>query len=223
MKPMARLCARCADPTEYREGHPADDAGRQTVLLKTLFRAGLWRLLGSDRLATPNCRAAAGCRQYGDACPLPRPALASRVVERAAKYAGQKIRQRASSPKLNAHNTALISALSGYTCADAGKDRSFWGGWWRARSALISSTRQPIFARSSTGVKARTKWISCSATAPACRNRSEGGTKYTTPKGLSVFAGKFKDVRPLIVGEGGVSLAEFRLPGGTLAGVGKCS
>ena len=43
------------------------------------------------------------------------------------KYAGQKHRQRASSPKLNAHNTALISALAGYSFADAGKDRSYWG------------------------------------------------------------------------------------------------
>lgn len=43
------------------------------------------------------------------------------------KYAGQKHRQRASSPKLNTLNTALISAQAGYTFADARNDRSYWG------------------------------------------------------------------------------------------------
>ncbi|MEW5960229.1 MAG: AAA family ATPase, partial [Chloroflexota bacterium] len=43
------------------------------------------------------------------------------------KFAMQPFRKRASSPKLNAHNTALISALAGYTFAEAMGDRSYWG------------------------------------------------------------------------------------------------
>ncbi|MGF1643471.1 MAG: ATP-binding protein, partial [Thiotrichales bacterium] len=43
------------------------------------------------------------------------------------KYAGQKVRQRASSPKLVALNTAFVSAVANYTFAQAHADRSYWG------------------------------------------------------------------------------------------------
>ncbi|MCY4358145.1 MAG: ATP-binding protein [Gammaproteobacteria bacterium] len=43
------------------------------------------------------------------------------------KYAGQLFRRRASSPKLNILNTALMSVNSGYNFEDAQVDRTFWG------------------------------------------------------------------------------------------------
>ena len=43
------------------------------------------------------------------------------------KYAGGAYRRRASSPKLNVLNTALMSAQSDYTFQEASADRSFWG------------------------------------------------------------------------------------------------
>ncbi len=43
------------------------------------------------------------------------------------KYANQPQRRRASSPKLNVLNTALMSAASGYSFAEAQQDRSYWG------------------------------------------------------------------------------------------------
>ncbi|MEQ9107579.1 MAG: ATP-binding protein [Limnobacter sp.] len=43
------------------------------------------------------------------------------------KYANKEHRKRASAPKFNAHNTALMSALAGYTFAEAKADRSHWG------------------------------------------------------------------------------------------------
>ena len=43
------------------------------------------------------------------------------------KFAMQAVRQRASPPKLNVLNTALMTAQSGYTLADAQADRAFWG------------------------------------------------------------------------------------------------
>lgn len=43
------------------------------------------------------------------------------------KYAGEQFRQRASSPKLCAHNTALISASANYSYTQAQQDRDFWG------------------------------------------------------------------------------------------------
>ena len=42
-------------------------------------------------------------------------------------YAGSAVRLRASSPKLNVLNTALMTADSGYSFAAAQADRTFWG------------------------------------------------------------------------------------------------
>ena len=44
-----------------------------------------------------------------------------------AKYAGRSHRRRGSSPKLNALNTALMTAGSGYTFDEAKADRTLWG------------------------------------------------------------------------------------------------
>ena len=43
------------------------------------------------------------------------------------KYASQQFRRRASSPKLNVLNTALMTAGSGYSFGEAQADRTFWG------------------------------------------------------------------------------------------------
>lgn len=45
------------------------------------------------------------------------------------KYAGETVRRRASSPKLQVMNTALMTALSGRTFEDARRDREHWGHW----------------------------------------------------------------------------------------------
>ena len=43
------------------------------------------------------------------------------------KYSGSNIRRRASSPKLNVLNSALMTAGSGYSFDEARNDRTFWG------------------------------------------------------------------------------------------------
>ena len=127
-----------------------------------------------------------------------------------AKYAGQKHRQRASSPKLNAHNTALISALAGYTFADARSDRTYWGRLVESAvgAHLINTAFDEIavqYWRESPDevdfvLTNRRKLVAIEV---------KSGTKFAAPKGLSVFTGKFREASQLIVGEGGVSLAEF--------------
>jgi hypothetical protein len=37
----------------------------------------------------------------------------------------------------------------------------------------------------------------------------KSGKSYATPKGLSIFVDKYQQARQLIVGEGGIPLAEF--------------
>lgn len=126
------------------------------------------------------------------------------------KFAVQAFRKRASSPKLNAHNTALISALAGYTFAEALGDRSYWGrlvesavgahlintasddcqvGYWR------ESPNEVDFVLTN-GRKILAIEV-------------KSGAKFAAPKGLEVFVGKFKEAQTLIVGEGGVALSEF--------------
>lgn len=126
------------------------------------------------------------------------------------KYAGQKHRQRASSPKLNAHNTALISALAGYTFAEARSDRSYWG-------RLVESTVGAHLINTASDDCEIQYWrespdevdfvLSNGRRLAAIEVKS--GTSYAHPKGLSVFTGKFKEAHALIVGEGGISLPEF--------------
>jgi uncharacterized protein len=43
------------------------------------------------------------------------------------KYAGQRVRQRASSPKLLVLNTALMTSLSQFDFEEAKQNREFWG------------------------------------------------------------------------------------------------
>ena len=58
------------------------------------------------------------------------------------KFAGREHRRRASIPKLVVLNTALMTTHAGYTFAQANADRTFWGGWWKARSAHICTTSE---------------------------------------------------------------------------------
>ncbi len=126
------------------------------------------------------------------------------------KHAGQKHRQRASSPKLNVLNTALMSALAGYTFADARNDRSHWG-------RLVESSVGAHLCNTAFDDCEVQYWrespdevdfvLTNSRKLAAIEVRS--GVKFTTPKGLDIFAGKFNGTRLLIVGEGGIPLAEF--------------
>jgi hypothetical protein len=126
------------------------------------------------------------------------------------KYAGEQHRQRSSSPKLNALNTALISALSGYGFAEARADRSHWG-------RLVESAVGAHLCNTASDNCHVQYWrespdevdfvLSDGRRLLAIEVKS--GTRYAAPKGLAVFAGKYREARQLIVGEGGTPLAEF--------------
>lgn len=125
------------------------------------------------------------------------------------KYAGQKLRQRASSPKLNALNTALISALAGYSFQEAMQDRSHWG-------RLVESAVGAHLCNTASGGCEIQYWresphevdfiVSNGKKQLAIEVKS--GNDYAFPIGLELFATKF-NAQTLIVGEGGVQLAEF--------------
>ena len=128
------------------------------------------------------------------------------------KYANQPQRRRASSPKLNVLNTALMSVTSGYTFEEAQQDRSYWG-------RLVESA-------------AGAHLYNCSI--PDCKlyywrdghdevdfilakgNRIiaievKSGIGKTPRRGLDTFSQRFKPHNKIIVGEQGVPLDTFLL------------
>lgn len=126
------------------------------------------------------------------------------------KYAGEQHRQRSSSPKLNALNTALISALSGYSFAEARADRSHWG-------RLVESAVGAHLCNTATDNCQVQYWRESPDEVDFVLNDGhrllaievKSGRTYATPKGLGIFVGKYQKARQLIVGEGGIPLAEF--------------
>jgi uncharacterized protein len=126
------------------------------------------------------------------------------------KYAGQQHRRRASSPKLNVLNTALMSVASGYSLAEARADRSFWGRLVEsAVGAHLFNTGVP-----DCGVY---YWRESPREVDFLLERGprrtgiefNGGRVPGRVPGLDAFCDAFGACRRLLVGEGGVSLAEL--------------
>ena len=126
------------------------------------------------------------------------------------KYAGGAYRRRASSPKLNVLNTALMSVHSGYTFEEAKADRSFWGRlvesavgahlfntgtpevrlhYWRERSFEVDFVLE--YGRKLVALEVKS------------------GPRREKTTGLEEFATRFSPRRSLLVGEGGIPIAEF--------------
>lgn len=126
------------------------------------------------------------------------------------KFAMQAFRKRASSPKLNAHNTALISALAGYSFADARGDRSYWGRLVESAvgAHLINTASEDCQIHYWRESPHEVDFVLTNGRKTVAIE-VKSGAKFATPKGLEVFAGKFQDAKTMIVGEGGVSLADF--------------
>lgn len=126
------------------------------------------------------------------------------------KYAGREHRQRASSPKLNALNTALISALASYTFSDARNDRSYWGRLVESAvgAHLFNTAHDDCHVQYWRESPNEVDFVLTNGrTLVAIEVKS--GAHYATPRGLGAFTEKFKKARHLVVGEGGVPLVEF--------------
>ncbi len=126
------------------------------------------------------------------------------------KFAGQEHRQRASPPKFNAHNTALISALAKYSFSQAQNDRTYWGRLVESTvgSHLINNKPESarLFYWRESPDEVDFVLVNGDQTLAI---EVKSGDKFGALKGLNVFAEKFKNVRTLVVGEGGVGLPLF--------------
>lgn len=127
------------------------------------------------------------------------------------KYAGGVSRSKASSPKLNVLNTALISASSGYTFEEAKADRSFWG-------RLVESTvGAHLF---NTGIRDNVHlhyWRDKNYEVDFVLERGsrtvafevKSSVRQMNISGLREFEKRFSPLRSELVGEGGIPLEEF--------------
>ena len=129
------------------------------------------------------------------------------------KYAGQKVRQRASSPKLQVLNTALITAPSQLTMTEARQDPEFWG-------RLVESA---VGATLANGIRGRGielfYWASRNREVDFVVRRAQdltvievkSGRRKTSLPGVEAFSREFKVKRKLLVGAQGIHLKEFLL------------
>lgn len=126
------------------------------------------------------------------------------------KYHRGVARQRASAPKFNVLNTALMSSATPYTFAQAQADRSFWG-------RLLESAVGAHLRNTAKNTEKVHFWresphevdfvISDANRLTAIEVKS--GTHQGRLKGLDAFAAQHTGCRRLLVGAGGVDLTEF--------------
>ena len=126
------------------------------------------------------------------------------------KYAGRVHRVRASSPKLNVLNTALMTAGSGYSFAEAQADRSFWG------RIVESAVGAHLFNTATSDIRLH-YWRDGSHEVDFVLQRGarivaievKSGAKRMALGGMDEFEQRFSPSRLLLVGEGGIPLNEF--------------
>lgn len=130
-----------------------------------------------------------------------------------AKFSGRVVRQRASSPKLQVLNTALMSAHSGLSFEEAREDREFWG-------RLVESTIGAHLGNAATvGECELFYWreghrevdfvVRSGRAITAIEVKS--GRSHDAQPGLAAFAEAFKPRRTLLVGGDGIPIEDFLL------------
>ena len=127
------------------------------------------------------------------------------------KYAGQAVRQRGSSPKLQVLNTALMTAQSGLSPDEAQPDREF-------RGRLVESAVGAHLANAAAGGACElfywrernreVDFVVRTGRAVVAIEVKSGRGPDRLP-GLAAFAEAFKPKRTLLVGGDGIPIEEF--------------
>jgi len=129
------------------------------------------------------------------------------------KYAGETVRQRGSSPKLQVLNNALMTAQSGLTLRDARADPEYWGrvvesavGAHLANAAAVGVCQLFYWRERNREVDFVTQ-----AGRKLVAIEVKSGRSPRTQPGLGAFAEAFKPQRSLLVGGDGIAIEEFLL------------
>ena len=127
------------------------------------------------------------------------------------KYAGETVRQRASSPKLQVLNSALITAQSGITLQEARTDHEFWGrlvesavGAHLANAAAVGVCQLYYWRDRNREVDFVTR-----AGRRLTALEVKSGRTLSAQPGQADFTEAFKVHRSLLVGGDGIPVEEF--------------
>jgi hypothetical protein len=127
------------------------------------------------------------------------------------KFSNQKVRSKASSPKLMVYNTALMSAQSSKSFNEAIEDKAFWGRLTESAIGAhflnkIRGTRIELFYW-----RERNEEVDFILRKGTFITAIEVKTLYKkeTFSGMKTFSEKFKPKRMLIIGNQGITLEEF--------------
>lgn len=136
---------------------------------------------------------------------------AAGLLEGLPKFAGQEVRQRGSSPKLQVLNTALLTAPSGLSFDEARAHRAFWGrlvesavGAHLANGARVSGFELSYWRERNREVD----FVTHSGRLTTAIEVKSGRSPDTLP-GMAAFVAAFKPGRTLLVGGDGIALDEF--------------
>ena len=129
------------------------------------------------------------------------------------KYAGSAVRRRASSPKLQVFNTALLSAQEGAGLAEVRADRGRWGRLVESAvgahlvNAAADRECEVFYWREGNRVVDFVVRVGRAVTAIEVKS----GHKRDVLSGLAAFSSAFKPQRTLLVGADGIAAEEFLL------------
>ncbi len=126
------------------------------------------------------------------------------------KYAAKEVRKRNSVPKVIVFNTALMSAIQDYTFAEAQADRSYWG-------RLVESSIGAHLLNTCDNDTRVHYWRDGSDEVDFVLTRGRKVTAIEVKssanpgrvRGLELFAQRNPSAKTILVGKGGISLAEF--------------
>ena len=127
------------------------------------------------------------------------------------KFAGQTVRQRGSSPKLQVLNTALLTAPTGLSFDDARADRMFWGRLVESAvgahlaNAAASGGFELFYWRER---NREVDFVARSGRLTTAIEVKSGRAPDALP-GMDAFAAAFSPGRTLLVGGDGVSMEDF--------------
>ncbi len=125
-------------------------------------------------------------------------------------YEGLSRRRRASSPKLNVLNTALMSAYSGYGFAEALADRTFWGRLVEsAVGAHLFNTKTPEMSLHYWRHNGNEVDFVLESGRRLAAFEVKSGRLRSQPRGLERFTNQFKPMQSILVGPDGLALGEL--------------
>ncbi len=127
------------------------------------------------------------------------------------KYAGQKVRQRSSSPKLLTLNTGLMSALSATSFEASKKQPDFWGRLVESSvgAALVNAVRGLSLELTYWSSRNRKVDYVLSRGDTAIAIEVKSSRKKTSLPGIEAFSKEFDVKKKLLVGSQGIPLEEF--------------